>query len=269
MKSAVGRGMFAVAVLFLIAAAAVAQQQPTVSKTTSKGTPAATTYTLTGTVVEVQGNTLVVKMTAGDIRMFTPPAGRRFLIDGKELTLSELQPGTKLKATVTETTTPVTDRTVQSLAGTVWYASGPTVILTLPSGENRMYTVKADDPIQFRDGSGKDMSVFDLRKDMHVTAVKVTEAPRTEFANTGTVTGTAPGKATPGPAASGAKATAPASGAKATATGSEKKEPAASGEPAAAPRKLPKTAGPLPLGGLIGLGSLLTAVGLTVRRRRQ
>ena len=36
----------------------------------------------------------------------------------------------------------------------------------------------------------------------------------------------------------------------------------------AAPRKLPKTASPLPLLGLTGLASLLAGLGLTVRRRR-
>ena len=43
---------------------------------------------------------------------------------------------------------------------------------------------------------------------------------------------------------------------------------AGAGEPAPAPpRKLPKTASPLPLVGLVGLASLLTGVALTVRRR--
>ena len=44
---------------------------------------------------------------------------------------------------------------------------------------------------------------------------------------------------------------------------------AGGGSSEAAARKLPKTAGPLPLGGVVGFGSLLTAIGLTIRRRRQ
>ena len=153
----------------------------------------AKTVTLTGTVVQVEGNTLVVKMASGDVRVFTPPADRRFMIDGQSLTLSQLRPGTTLTATATETATTVMDRTVQTLSGKVWYTAAPTVILTLPTGENRMYTVKSDDPVKFYDGEGKEMTVFDLRKGMNIKATKITEAPRTEFVTTAVVTGTAAG----------------------------------------------------------------------------
>ncbi len=239
--------------------AAMATGQPTtVSKTATKGAATTKTMTLTGTVDHVEGNILVVKMTSGEIRMFTPPADRRFVVDGKSITLRELQPGTKLTGTVTETATPVVERTVESLTGRVWYASGPTVILTLANGENKMYTIPANSPVKFTDGSGKSMTVFDLRKDMNVTAVKITEAPRTELASATTVTGTgptsagaAPSRATTAPAASTAAAPSAASGASPATT-----------------RTLPKTASPLPLLGLTGLASILAGMGLTIRRRR-
>jgi hypothetical protein len=154
------------------------------------------------------------------------------------------------------------DRTVQTLEGTVWYAAGPSVILTLPSGENRQYNIKAGDPVRFTDYAGKEMTVFDLRKGMNIKASKIVEAPRTELVATTTVTGTGPGKAAP--------AGAPAAAAPVTSTS---RQPAAAPAAtptttsAAAPKKLPKTAGPLPLLGLVGLVSLLTGVGLTARRR--
>jgi LPXTG-motif cell wall-anchored protein len=73
----------------------------------------------------------------------------------------------------------------------------------------------------------------------------------------GSTTGTKAGSATgTAGAATGTKTAAPAA------------EPAAPSA-AAAPRKLPKTASPLPLFALVGAGSLLTAIGLTMRRRRQ
>jgi RNase P/RNase MRP subunit p29 len=240
MKRALIRGVLAGLLVCVATAAAVAQS----------------TQTLTGTVVQVDGKTLVVKMSSGDIRMFTPPADRRFLVDGKELRLSELQPGTKLTATVKETATTVIDRTVDTLEGTVWYVAAPTVILTLPTGENRMYTVKADAPVTFRDGSGNEITVFDLRKNMKITATKITEAPRTEFVTTAKVTGSAPGTvaASAAPTAAPSRTVAP--------------EQSATTSPGDAPKKLPKTASPLPLLGLAGLASLFAGLGLTTWRRR-
>jgi LPXTG-motif cell wall-anchored protein len=253
MRSGVIRGALVGALVLLTAAAVMAQAPKTV--------------TLTGTVVQVEGNTLVVKMASGDMRVFTPPADRRFMIDGRSLTLSQLRPGMTLTATATETATTVMDRTVQTLSGRDWYASGPTVILTLASGENRMYTVKSDDPVKFYDGEGKEMTVFDLRKGMNIKATKITEAPRTEFVTTAVVTGTAAGAAAAGAAGSAGAATGAAAATKApSATAS----PAGSAAPAAAsaPAKLPKTGSPMPLVGMLGGVSLAIGAGLTLLRRR-
>jgi len=203
--------------------------------------PEVKTIQLSGTVVAVEGNQLVVKMANGEPHVFTPPPGRKFLIDGKELVLSQLKPGTKLNATVTETATPVTDRIVQNLSGTVYYATPPTVLLALPSGEVRKYVVKGTDPVKFYDRNKKEVTVYELRKGMEVQAEKITEAPRVEMSTTVAVTGTAPVEvAAPAP------------------------EPAA--EPAAAPEQLPRTASPLPLVGLLGL--LFTGASLAVRKFR-
>ena len=221
------------------------------------------TLTLTGTVVQVEGNTLAVKMAAGDVRVFTPPADRRFIIDGQSLTLSQLRPGMTLSATVTETASTVMDRTVETLSGKVWFTAAPTVILTLASGENRMYTVKSDDPVKFYDAEGKEMTVFDLRKGMNIKATKITEAPRTEFARTAVVTGSAAAAGSAG-AATGAAAPAKAAPAAPAAPAGQTAPAAAS----AAPRTLPKTASPMPLVGLLGGVSLAVGAGLTLLRRR-
>lgn len=247
-------GVLVGALVLLTAAAVVAQTR---------------TLTLTGTVVQVEGNTLVVKMASGDMRVFTPPADRRFIIDGTSLTLSQLRPGMRLSATATETATTVMDRTTETLAGKVWYIAAPTVILTLASGENRMYTVKSDDPVKFYDGEGKEMTVFDLRKGMNIKATKITEAPRTEFVTSAVVTGTA-AAAGAGGAAAGAAAPAKASPASqaAPAAASGAAPAAASGTAPAAPTRLPKTASPMPLVGMLGGVSLAIGAALTLLRRR-
>jgi LPXTG-motif cell wall-anchored protein len=128
-----------------------------------------------------------------------------------------------------------------------------------------MYTIKSDDPVKFYDGEGKEMTVFDLRKDMNIKATKITEAPRTAFVATATVTGTGPGRAA---SAAPAAAPAPTGTSRQTAAAAEPTA-GASGTVPSSPRRLPKTASPLPLLGLAGLASLVTGLSLTARRRRQ
>src|SRR5262245_20576523 len=119
-----------IGLLVLTAAIAVAQ-----TKTTQ----------VSGTVLSVNPPYLIVKMSNGEVQVFNPLPDRKFMVDGKELTLAELKEGTHLTATVTETTTSTTERTVENVAGTVWYAKAPTVILTLPNGENHKYVVSHDE----------------------------------------------------------------------------------------------------------------------------
>src|SRR4051794_30205523 len=66
----------------------VAQQQMPRTSTQRVHTGSTTkTDQLSGTVVAVDGSTLVVKMASGDLRTFNPPESRRFVVDGKELSL--------------------------------------------------------------------------------------------------------------------------------------------------------------------------------------
>ena len=152
---------------------------PQTKKEAIKRTATVTTQEASGTVVFVEGNTLAVRMSSGELRTFQPLESRRFVIDGAELTVRDLKPGTKLKATVTTTTTPVTDRTTTVGMGKVWFVSGNTVILTLPNNENRMYKVAESYRFII---DGQKASVHDLRKGMTVSAEKIIEAPRTEIA---------------------------------------------------------------------------------------
>ena len=248
--------------IILLAVTAIAQQT---TKQSIKGASTSTTQQLKGEVVYVEGNNLAVKMSTGDLRTFNIPESRRFIIDGTEMSVHQLKPGTKLNATVTTTQTSVTDRTTTVGTGKVWYVAPPTVILTLPNGENRVYKTKSDYKFTVE---GREATVFELRKGMTVAAEKIVEEPRTELATNVVVTGTAP-------AASVAQAPAPvketpaAAPTPAPAKRAAAAPPATPAEPAAtpAPATLPKTGGALPLIGLAGI--LLTAFSLSFRALRR
>jgi len=171
---------------------AAQQKLPETTKESIKSKASVTTEQLHGTVEYVEGNHLVVRMTNGGIREFSVPESRKFTIDGRDLTVHDLKPGTKLSATVTTTTTPITDRTTTVGTGTVWWVAGKTVVITLPNGENRTFTVKDD--YKFNVEGNKSATVSDLKKGMRISAQKIVEEPRTEIASDTVVTGQAPRK---------------------------------------------------------------------------
>jgi len=253
---------FAVTALLAVTATAQTTTQQT------KGTPTVTTEQLRGEVVKVEGNTLVVKMSNGDLRTFSNiPDSRRATIDGVEVGVRDLKPGTKLTANITKTTTPVTIRTTTVKTAKVWYVSAPHVILTLPDGQNKQYTVKDDFKFIV---NGQPATVFDLRTGMNVSAEKIVEEPTVEITTESKVVGQAPVAAATKPAPSTAKPA--ASGASSTAKPAPAAPPPAAAAPApapatAAPAKLPKTGSPVALMGLLGL--LMVGGSLALRRVRQ
>ena len=148
------------------------------------------TVKMTGEVVWVQGDWLFAKMQPlGNYSLFNVKPGREFIIDGQTKHISDLKPGTVLTGMITTRTTPVTLRTTATLNGTVWYAQGNYVILTLANGENKEYNV----PESFRfTVEGKPASVHELKQGMKVTATKITEEPQTEISTQTQITGKAP-----------------------------------------------------------------------------
>jgi LPXTG-motif cell wall-anchored protein len=237
----IGLLMTLAAIVLLTAAVGAQAPQTTTEKTA--GTATVTTEQMSGEVVQVEGNNLIVKMSNGELRTFSNvPDSRKALVDGKEVGVRDLQPGTRLTATLTKTVTPVTVRTRTVGTGRVWYVSGPNVILTLPNGENKQYKVKPDYKFIV---NGKPATVYDLKPGMIVSAEKITEEPTVDIATDTKVVGRAPAKraAEPEPAPAPATAAAPAAPAYAP-------TPSAAAAPAA---KLPKTGSPLPLAGLLGL----------------
>ena len=156
-----------------------------------RGSATVSTSQVKGEVVQVEGNDLLVKLSTGDLKTFHVPETRKFQIDGRELSVHDLQPGTTLTATVKTTTTPVTVRTKSRLSGRVWFVAAPTVILTLPDGQNKQYNVKQEDNVRFTI-EGRPATVFDLRKGMTVSAEKIVEAPDVEITADTSVVGRAP-----------------------------------------------------------------------------
>jgi len=265
------RGILIGSCVVLLGSALLAQSKmPQTRKEAIKGSEVTTTQEVSGTVLAVEGGTLVCRLNSGEIRSFTPPEGRRFIIDGKDVGLSDLKVGTRLHATVATTKTSIMDRTTTVGTGKVWFVSGNTVILTLPNNENRMY--KVAESYRFI-VDGQKATVHDLRKGMTVSAEKIVEEPRVEIASNTTVTGSAPppprpvvvAENRPSPMAPAASP-APAPTRAAPAAAAPAAEPTATASASSSASSLPKTGSPLPLIGLLGF--LCTGASLAIRRLR-
>jgi LPXTG-motif cell wall-anchored protein len=218
-----------------------------------------TTETKKFQVIAVDGNQLVVKLPEGT-RELTVPDDFRFNVDGKELSVRELKPGMAGTATITTrtTVTPVTVTEVKN--GTVLHVAGGSIIVRTDEG-NKMFTQSDIDKrgVKIMRG-GKPAEISDFRANDRLTATIITTMPpkvvtEKEVQATLARSGAGAGTAAPAAAPSASPGAAAPAGSVAPTSG-------------AAPRKLPKTASPLPVLGLAGLASLLAGLGLTVRRHR-
>ena len=110
--------------------------------TTMKGPSTYETAVRSGTVIYVSGNELLVRLPDGAVEHFVVSPSQTFTVDGKQMTIRDLKPGTHLTQTITTKTTPKTIITVRTIDGKVWHVNPPTyVILTLPDGTNKQYNV--------------------------------------------------------------------------------------------------------------------------------
>ena len=183
-------------------------------------------------VVAVDGNTLVVRDQAGT-HAVTVPDDFRFDVDGKKLSVSELNPGMKGTATVTTTTTvkPVTITEVKEAE--VLRASDYSVSVRGSDGESRRFTQGELDKrgVQIIK-DGKSVRVGDLKRGDKLTALVVTSGPPTTLTEQEVKATLDDSKAEPAPPTQ----VAAASGAAQPAT------PAATPQPAAAPAAAPTPA---------------------------
>jgi len=184
-----GGGFAAVSILISLAPTQISAQAPQTTKEAVRGTTSTKTEQLNGTVAYVTGNNLVVLMSTGDVRTFQVPPTRRFMIDGKELTVDQLQTGTTLTATTTTYATPVTEIITTSGTGKVLWVAGNNLVLQLPTNEVKAYTVS--DSARFN-VDGKEATLQDLRQGMTISAEKVVEVPGVDFVSDTVVTGHAP-----------------------------------------------------------------------------
>jgi len=164
--------------------------QDIATSTTQKGPSTYETAVRSGTVVYVSGNELLVKLSDGEVEDFIVSPTQTFTVDGKQVTIRDLKPGTHLTQTITTKTTPSVITTVRTIDGKVWHVNPPTyVILTLPDGTNKEYRVPKD---QIFNVNGAKDTVFQLKKGMMVSATVVKEEPVAEVSEHKAVRGVTP-----------------------------------------------------------------------------
>jgi hypothetical protein len=211
-----------------------------------------TTHVKNAEVIHVSGHEVVVELENGKFELLNLAEDFRFQVDGRDLTVHELTPGTKLSQEIHTIATPQEVTTLRTVNGKVWRVKAPHLILSFPEGENKAYTVP--DGIVFHI-DGEDKTVFDLRKGMDISATVLTVAPQQLVSTHTVVTGQAPPRPNvtfEGPMLLEWAREAPDLN-------------AAVEEPG--PQELPRTASLVPLAGVLGFLSLALGTGLGIIRR--
>jgi len=241
-----------------LAFTAVITAQVQTDTQTSHGASSKTSTVESATVVAVSGNDLVVKMSDGSLRHFPNVSeSTKVDVDGQQLGIHDLKPGMTLHRTITTTTTPKVITTTQTVTGKVWYVQPPSsVILSLEDGTQQKFAIPKGQKFNV---NGQMTDAWGLKKGMTVSATKVVEEPVTVVEHQRQLTGTMPPPPPP-PAADVPILIVVAQPVQAAPA------PAPTQTAEAKPAALPKTATQLPLIGLLGALSLLSGVGLRIKR---
>ena len=85
-------------------------------------------------VIHVSGHEVVVELENGKFELLNLGEDFRFQVDGRDLTVHELTPGTKLSQEIHTITTPQEVTTLRTVNGKVWQVNGPHLILSFPGG---------------------------------------------------------------------------------------------------------------------------------------
>jgi len=246
---------FVLACLFAMTAGVAAQDitHPSTTKTIEPPThEVQTTHVKNAEVIHVSGHEVIVELESNKFELLNLGEDFRFQVDGRDLTVHELTPGTKLSQEIHTVTTPQEVTTLRTVNGKVWYVSAPHLILSFPEGENKAYTVP--DGIVFHI-AGQDKTVFDLRKGMDISATVLTVEPVQSVTVHTVMTGQAPPR--PDVTFEGPMLIEPDREAWALTAALEEPRP----------QELPKTASLVPLAGLLGFVSLALGAGLRIIRR--
>jgi len=245
------RGLLAAGALCIVFTLTAFGQVQTNTSTAAAGDPTKSIKVERGTVVYVSGNSCVIKAEDGTLRHFdNVPESVTVTVDGKQLNIHQIQPGMVVEKQTITTNTPRTITTVQTVTGTIWQISPPSmVILTLADGKNQKFTIPKGQKFTV---DGQQVDAFGLKKGMKIDAQKIVEQPETVITQQIKRTGIAP-PPPPAPTPDVPMLVAV-----------ERPAPppveVAAAEPA--PKQLPKTASDLPLIGLLGL--LFCGVSLSV-----
>ena len=148
-------------------------------------------------VISVDGNNLVVRDERGTNELTVPP-DFRFTVDGKKMSVSELEPGMKGTATVTTKTTSTPVFVTQIKDGIVLKAGPGTVDIRDDQGVRKRFTQDQLDKrgIQILK-DGQVIRVGQLKEGDTITATIVTKAEPTVLTEKDVQATTAPGKAEP------------------------------------------------------------------------
>ncbi len=212
-----------------------------------------TTHVQNAEVIHVSGHEVVVELENGKFELLNLAEDVKFQVDGRDLTVHDLTPGTKLSQDIHTITTPQEVTTLRTVKGKMWHINGPYLILSFPGGKNKAYTVPNGTVFHI---DGEDKTVFDLRKGMNISATVLEVEPVQSVTMHTVVTGQAPPR--PNVAFEGPMLIQP-----------DREAPtltAAIEEPAA--NELPKTASLVPLIGLLGFLSLAMGAGLRIVGRK-
>lgn len=233
-----------------VSSAAQDVTHPPTTKTVAEPThEVQSTHVQNAEVIHISGHEIVVELEDGKFELLNLGPDARFQVDGRDLTVHELAPGTKLSQEIHTVTTPQEVTTLRTVNGKVWRVNGPHLILSFPQGENKAYTVP-DGTVFHIDG--EDKTVFDLRKGMNISATELKVEPLQSVSMHTVVTGRVPPRpevAFEGPVLIEPNREVPAL-------------TAALQEPV--PEELPKTASLVPLVGLLGFLSLAVGAGLRI-----
>jgi len=243
------------------------------STASAQQTTTSQTSTVHFTVVAVDGNTVTVKTREKGAEEITVNEDFRFTVDGKQVSVHELQPGMTgtAKITTTTTTTPVVVTEVKN--GTVAKVVGNSIVVQNEKGY-QMFT-EADAAKRgveiIKNGQKADFSSLHEGDRLSATIV-TTHPPKIVTKRQIDANFAAPAAAATRPASrpSGSTAAAPHSSAPAaqSAAPAPASAPAATAGETPHKKKLPKTASPFPLVGLIGLVLCATAMLIGALRRR-
>lgn len=210
------------------------------------------THVKNAEVIHVSGHEVVVELENGKFELLNLAEDVRFQVDGKDLTVHELTPGTKLSQEIHTITTPQEVTTLRTVNGEVFQINGPHLILSFPGGKAKSYTVPEGTVFHV---DGQDKTVFDIRKGMKISATVLTVEPLQSVTMHTVVTGQAPPR--PNVPFEGAML-----------IESTRETPALTAaveEPQA--QELPRTASFVPLAGMLGCLSLALGTGLRIIRR--